>query len=71
MAKFVPFIIKTDDSQSIGVKIVRMKKSDAIQTEKEPVWQTSWQSLMFGIMELAPCHALVEHRVMNSLVRRQ
>ena len=46
MAKFVPFIIKTDDSRSIGVKIVRMKKSDAIQTEKEPVWQTSWLSIM-------------------------
>ena len=71
MAKFVPFIIKTDDSQSIGVKIVRMKKSDAIQTEKEPVWQTSWQSIMSGTMELAPCQALVEHRVMNSLVRQQ
>lgn len=71
MAKFVPLIIKTDDSQSIGVKIVRMKKSDAIQTEKEPVWQTSWLSIMFGIMELAPCQALVKHRVTNSLVRQQ
>ena len=40
MAKFVPFIIKTDGSQNISVKIVRMKKSDAVQTEKEPVWQT-------------------------------
>ena len=39
MAKFVPFIIKTDGSQNISVKIVRMKKSDAVQTEKEPVWQ--------------------------------
>ena len=36
MAKFVPFIIKTDGSQNISVKIVRMKKSDAVQTEKEP-----------------------------------
>lgn len=71
MAKFVPFIIKTDDSRSIGVKIVRMKKSDAIQTEKEPVWQTSWLSIMVGIMELAPCQALVKHRVTNSLVRQQ
>ena len=44
MAKFVPFIIKTDGSQNISVKIVRMKKSDAVQTEKEPVWQTSWSS---------------------------
>ena len=44
MAKFVPFIIKTDGSQNISVKIVRMKKSDAVQTEKEPVWQTSWLS---------------------------
>lgn len=34
MAKFVPFIIKTDGSQNISVKIVRMKKPDAIQTEK-------------------------------------
>ena len=44
MAKFVPFIIKTDGSQNISVKIVRMKKPDAVQTEKEPVWQTSWLS---------------------------
>ena len=44
MAKFVPFIIKTVGSQNISVKIVRMKKSDAVQTEKEPVWQTSWLS---------------------------
>ena len=71
MARFVPFIIKTDDSQSIGVKIVRMKKSDAIQTEKEPVWQTSWLSIMSGTMELVHCQALVEHRVMNFLVRQQ
>ena len=71
MAKFVPFIIKTDGSQNISVKIVRMKKSDAIQTEKEPVRQTSWLSIMFGIIELALCQALVEHRVMNSLVRQQ
>ena len=42
MAKFVPFNNKTDGSQNISVKIVRMKKSDAVQTEKEPVWQTSW-----------------------------
>ena len=38
MAKFVPFILKTDDDQKIGVKITRMKKADAAQTEKEPVW---------------------------------
>ena len=44
MAKFVPFIIKTDGSQNISVKIVRMKKADAVQTEKEPMWQTSWLS---------------------------
>ena len=44
MAKFVPFILKTDDDQKIGVKITRMKKADAAQTEKEPVWQTSWMS---------------------------
>ena len=36
--------MKTDGSQNISVKIVHMKKSDAIQTEKEPVWQTSWLS---------------------------
>lgn len=42
MAKFVPFILKTDDEQKIGVRITRMKKADAAQTEKEPVWQTSW-----------------------------
>ena len=35
MARFVPFIIKTDGSQNISVKIVRMKKSDAVQTEKK------------------------------------
>lgn len=35
MAKFVPFILKTDDDQKIGVKITRMKKADAAQTEKE------------------------------------
>lgn len=34
MARFVPFIIKTNGSQNISVKIVRMKKSDAVQTEK-------------------------------------
>lgn len=28
----------------LGAEIVRMKKSDAVQTEKEPVWQTSWLS---------------------------
>ena len=44
MAKFVPFIIRTADDQKIDVKITRMKKTDAIQTEKEPVWQTDWTS---------------------------
>ena len=44
MARFVPFILKTDDEQKIGVRITRMKKADAAQTEKEPVWQTSWMS---------------------------
>lgn len=44
MAKFVPFIIRTADDQKIDVKITRMKRTDAIQTEKEPVWQTDWTS---------------------------
>ena len=44
MARFIPFILKTDDEQKIGVRITRMKKADAAQTEKEPVWQTSWMS---------------------------
>ena len=41
MAKFVPFIIKTDGSQNISVKIVRMKKTDQVQTKIKHVWQTS------------------------------
>ncbi len=44
MAKFIPFIVHTKDTSQIPVKIVRMRKSDALQTEKEPVWQTSWMS---------------------------
>lgn len=44
MAKFVPFIIRSEDDSPVSVKITRMKKSDAAQTEKEPVWQTSWMS---------------------------
>ena len=44
MAKFVPFIIKTSNDEKVHVKIARMKKADAAQTEKEPVWQTSWMS---------------------------
>lgn len=44
MAKFVPFILRVADDSPVGVKIVKMKKSDAVQTEKEPLWQTSWLS---------------------------
>ena len=44
MARFVPFIVDAGDNQKIGVKITRMKKTDAAQTEKEPHWQTSWMS---------------------------
>lgn len=44
MAKFVPFILRVADDSPVGVKIVKMKKSDAAQTEKEPLWQTSWLS---------------------------
>ena len=44
MAKFVPFIVQSVDGQKIGVKITRMKKSDAVQTGKEPAWQTNWTS---------------------------
>ena len=35
MARFVPFIVDAGDNQKIGVKITRMKKTDAAQTEKE------------------------------------
>ena len=52
MAKFVPFIIKTDGSQNISVKIVHMKKSDAVQTEKEPVWQQAGCQIIFRMMPL-------------------
>ena len=31
----------------------------------------SWQSIMSGTMELVHCRVLVEHRVMNFLVRQQ
>ena len=44
MAKFVPFILRADSGQKIGVKIARMKCADAAQTEEEPLWQTSWMS---------------------------
>ena len=44
MGKFVPFIVRSEDAQRIDVKIRRMNRSDAKQTEKEPVWQTSWMS---------------------------
>lgn len=44
MAEFVPFIIRNADGMRTGVKITRMKNSDAEQTEHEPVWQTSWLS---------------------------
>ena len=44
MAKFVPFIIRAEDASEVGVKIARMKKADAMQTERPPVWQTSWRS---------------------------
>lgn len=42
MAKFIPFILRADNGQKIGVKIARMKCADAAQTEEEPLWQTSW-----------------------------
>ena len=44
MAKFIPFILRADSGQKIGVKIARMKCADAAQTEEEPLWQTSWMS---------------------------
>ena len=44
MAKFVPFIVRAEDSAKTDVTITRMKKSDAMQTEKMPAWQTSWMS---------------------------
>ena len=42
MAKFIPFILRADSGQKIGVKIARMKCADAAQTEEEPLWQTRW-----------------------------
>lgn len=44
MARFVPFIVDTATQSPIGVAITRMRKADASQTEKEPLWQTSWLS---------------------------
>ncbi len=44
MAHFVPFIVDTATCSPIGVTIARMKRADAAQTEKEPLWQTSWLS---------------------------
>ena len=41
MAHFVPFIIDTAARSPIGVTIARMKRADAAQTEKEPLWQAS------------------------------
>ena len=35
MGKFVPFIVRSEDAQRIDVKIRRMNRSDAKQTEKE------------------------------------
>lgn len=52
MAKFVPFIIKTDGSQNISVKIVRMKKSDAVQTEKNPSGKQAGCQIIFRMMPL-------------------
>ena len=53
MAKFVPFIIKTDGSQNISVKIVRMKKSDAVQTEKKnPSGKQAGCQIIFRMMPL-------------------
>lgn len=44
MARFVPFIVDTATQSPIGVAITRMRIADASQTEKEPLWQTSWLS---------------------------
>ena len=44
MAHFVPFIIDTAARSPIGVTIARMKRAEAAQTEKEPLWQASWLS---------------------------
>ncbi len=53
MARFVPFIIKTDGSQNISVKIVRMKKSDAVQTEKKnPSGKQAGCQIIFRMMPL-------------------
>lgn len=50
MAKFVPFIIKTDGSQNISVKIVRMKKYDAVQ--KNPSGKQAGCQIIFRMMPL-------------------
>lgn len=52
MARFVPFIVDAGDNQKIGVKITRMKKTDAAQTEKEPHWQTSCLLTMRAVERL-------------------
>lgn len=44
MAVFVPFILQAESNTHVDVKITRMKKSDALQTGKNPAWQTNWTS---------------------------
>ena len=53
MAKFVPFIIKTDGSQNISVKIVRMRKSlTQYRLKKNPSGKQAGCQIIFRMMPL-------------------
>ena len=41
--RFVPYIYGKDNTQ-IPVSILPMSVQDAVQTDTEPLWQTSWTS---------------------------
>lgn len=52
MAKFVPFIIKTDGSQNISVKIVRMKNLTQYRLKKNPSGKQAGCQIIFRMMPL-------------------
>lgn len=52
MAKFVPFIIKTDGSQNISVKIVRMKSLTQYRLKKNPSGKQAGCQIIFRMMPL-------------------
>ena len=41
--RFVPYIYGKENTQ-IPVSILPMSVQDAVQTDTEPLWQTSWTS---------------------------